>query len=67
MSEVLVYDRGEWQEQEEYDTWDFEDYCFECRGLGDDSYFVWNELAQDYDMVDNCIDCPFNPLRDDEV
>ena len=66
MSGVLVYDRGEWNEQEEYDTWDFQDICFECRGLGDDSYFIWNEIAQDYDIIDNCADCPFNPLRDDD-
>lgn len=65
MEGVLVFNQstGEWEHEDEFETWDDQDYCYECRGLGDDSYFVWNELAQDYDMIDNCADCPFNPLR----
>lgn len=66
MSEVLVYERGEWLEEEEYSTWDFEDYCYECGGYGDDYSFIWNEVAHDYDIICNCDDCAFNPLRSND-
>lgn len=40
------------------DEWD--DYCYECTGYGDDYRF--NEDTQE--LESNCIDCPFNPLKD---
>lgn len=43
-----------------YDEWDDYDYCDECRGYGDDYSF-----DEDGEMVDNCVDCPFNSANND--
>jgi hypothetical protein len=32
-----------------------EDYCYECRGLGDDYSY-----DEDGDLVSNCEGCPYN-------
>ena len=34
------------------------DYCYECGGYGNDYSF-----DDDGDLVCNCDDCPFNPMR----
>ena len=39
--------------------WDTYDWCYECRGLGDDYRFENNEL------VSNCDDCVHNTWRDE--
>lgn len=36
------------------------DYCYECGGYGNDYSF-----DDDGDLVCNCDDCPFNPVRHD--
>ena len=38
------------------------DYCYECRGYGDDYSFDENG-----DLVWNCPDCLMNPERSDDV
>ena len=45
---------------EDYDPWDDDDYCDECRIYGDDYSF-----DEDGEMVDNCVDCPFNSVNND--
>ena len=43
-------------EYEEYD-----DYCYECTGYGDDYY-----EDEDGNLVCYCPDCPFNPLNEED-
>ena len=38
---------------------DRDDYCYECKGYGDDYY-----VDEDGELVSNCPDCPYNPDRD---
>lgn len=40
---------------EDDDLWDDDDYCYECRGYGDD--YRIDEYGE---LVSNCDDCPFN-------
>lgn len=40
---------------------DYDDRCYECRGLGDDYY-----LDENGELVSACDDCPFNDLNDKE-
>lgn len=43
---------------------DDDDYCYECRGYGNDMYY--DEELEDY--VFACEDCPFNDMfYDDQV
>lgn len=37
-----------------------EDFCYECRGYGDDY-----RLDENGELVSNCDDCPFNPYYRD--
>ncbi len=40
------------------DYWDYDDYCYECTGYGDDY-----KEDENGNMVSNCDDCPFNSLN----
>ena len=46
--------------EEEYDEPTF-DFCYECRGLGDDYFFDENG-----ELVDACAECPLNPNNNRE-
>lgn len=39
-----------------YEDWD--DYCYECGGYGDDY-----SVDENGELVSNCADCPHNPSR----
>ena len=43
------------------DSWDDFDWCYECSDNGDDFYTDEND-----EQVWRCLDCPFDPLKDDE-
>lgn len=47
--------------EDEYDTWDDFDWCYECTGYGDDYYEDENG-----ELVSACDDCPNNPYRHDD-
>ena len=38
-----------------------DDYCYECKGYGDDYY-----IDENGELVSACDECPNNPLRWDE-
>ena len=46
--------------EEDDDSLDDYDYCYECGGYGDDYYF------DDGEMQCRCQECPFNPDRPDD-
>lgn len=48
-------------EEEDYDTWDDYDWCYECTGYGDDYSY-----DDDGELVSNCDNCPNNPNRRDD-
>lgn len=37
------------------------DYCYECTGYGDDYY-----VDDEGELICRCLECPFNPARDDD-
>ena len=37
------------------------DFCYECRGYGNDYY-----LDENGDLICCCPECPFNPFDEDE-
>ena len=43
------------------DEWDNYDYCYECKGLGDDYSY-----DEDGNFVDNCSECPFNSCNTED-
>ena len=43
------------------DSWDDFDWCYECSDNGDDFY-----TDENGEQVWRCLDCPFDPLKDDE-
>ena len=44
-------------ENHNYDS----DYCYECRGYGDDYY-----MGEDVELVCRCPECPFSEFWKDE-
>ena len=46
---------------EDTTPWDDYDWCYECGGYGDDFY-----ADENGELVWRCLDCPFDPLKDDE-
>ena len=49
------------QVDDTYDSWDDFDWCYECSDNGDDFY-----ADENGELVWRCLDCPFDPLKDDE-
>lgn len=49
------------EEKDPWGDWDNYDYCYECRGLGDDYYF-----DEDGELVSACEDCPFLQWEESE-
>ena len=41
--------------------WDTYDWCYECRGLGDDY-----RIDENNDLVSNCDDCVHNTWREEQ-
>lgn len=52
----------EYEDENKYEDpfWDDYDWCYECRGYGDDYRY-----DEDGELVSSCDDCPNNPNRRD--
>lgn len=49
------------EEKDPWDDWDDYDYCYECRGYGDDYYF-----DEDGELISACEECPFRPWEEND-
>lgn len=57
--DVEVYDEDDDYYGDGDEEWD---YCYECRGYGDDYY-----VDEDGEFVCRCPECPMNPSNWDDV
>lgn len=57
-----MYEEYEYEDENKYEDpfWDDYDWCYECRGYGDDYHY-----NEDGELVSSCDDCPNNPNRRD--